>query len=38
MELELIEPELFFRFESAAATQLANEVVRLLGGTRRATS
>ena len=35
MELELIEPELFFRFEPAAATKLANEVVTLLS---RATS
>jgi hypothetical protein len=38
MELELIEPELFFRFEPAAATKLANEVVRLLDLTRRAPS
>ena len=30
MELELIEPELFFRFEPAAATKLADEVVKLL--------
>jgi glutathione synthase/RimK-type ligase-like ATP-grasp enzyme len=38
MELELIEPELFFRFEPAAATKLANEVVRLLDLTRGAPS